>query len=175
MRQIVLDTETTGMNKQRNGDITKGHRIIEIACVEIIDKQITGKIFHTLLDPGCEVDPKATKVHGLDSKVLKGMPRFQDICRDLLNFIGDSDLIIHNAPFDTAFLDKEFYRLSPELRPCQLFTVIDTLQSARELFRGEDNTLNALSLKFQIDVQRKDIHTALIDAEMLARVYLKMV
>lgn len=174
VRQIALDTETTGMNKARGGNrtVTVGHRIIEIGCVEIIDRVITGRSFHTLVNPGRKIDPKATAVHGITDAHVKNSPRFADIVDQLLDFINGDEVIIHNAPFDTAFLDKEFRILPNHKQPSINFSCIDTLVIARAIFPGEDNTLNALCQRF--NVANAVEHSALLDAVMLAHVYLKL-
>ena len=174
VRLIALDTETTGMNKRERtmAELCRGHRIIEIACVEIVDGELTGKQFHRYLNPKCKVDPKATKIHGIDDKFLKGKPVFKDIVDDLLEFIGDSQILIHNASFDTAFLDKEFGLLRKGKQPTRTFKIIDTLQMARELFPGSINTLEGLCHRYGIPGRSE--HGALIDAIILAKVYLEM-
>ena len=172
MRLIVLDTETTGMNKSGN-DVCQDHRIIEIGCVELIDDVITGKQFHRYINPGRKVDPKAFDVHGIDDDFLVDKPDFEDIAEDFLDFIGTSDLIIHNAPFDVAFLNKEFRMLSSNMQPHGWrFRVFDTLALARALFPGMNNTLDALCARYSIPNGMK--HGALVDAVRLARVYLEL-
>ena len=176
MRWIALDTETTGMNKGRRngGDVCKGHRVIEIGCVEIVNGNITGKQFHAYIKPDRKVDQKATLIHGITDDFLHDKPVFQQVVKSLLKFIGGSNLIIHNAPFDIAFLDQEFSLLAGVNQPKELFTVTDTLQVARECFPFQNNTLNALGARLDIGLKREGRHGALLDAEMLARVYLKM-
>lgn len=175
MRQIALDTETTGMNKSRGDNgalVAAGHRIIEIACVEILDRQITGRTFHTFLNPGRRIDKKAVEVHGITDERVRGSPKFSDIVTDLLNFINGDELIIHNAAFDTAFLDKEFRMLPKQKQPTTNFRCIDTLEIARNMFPGEDNTLSALCRRYNIANAVE--HSALLDAVMLAHLYLKL-
>jgi len=175
MRLIALDTETTGLNRRRGAmaGVARGHRIIEVACVEIIDGKLTGRAFHRYIDPGQAVDPKAFLVHGLSDEFLKGKPRFGDVVDDMLEFIGDSDVIIHNAPFDIAFLDKEFNLLDDQGKlDGRRFTVIDTLNISRDLFPGAVNTLDGLGFRYGIG--QRDVHGALVDATMLAKIYLLM-
>lgn len=173
MREVCLDIETTGMNKSNNGRITDGHRVIEIGCVEIIDRKITGKTFHVLLNPRQKIDPKASAIHGFKDVDLKGKPTFEEISERFLSFISDSDIIIHNAPFDTAFLDKEFLKLKKDKRPSTNFSVIDTLELCRNLFPGVRNDLNSLRERLGVD-QPREKHGALVDALILAEVYLKL-
>lgn len=173
MRLIALDTETTGMNKKRMAmaDVAVGHRIIEIGAVEIRDGRITGRQFHRYIEPGCEVDVAATKIHGLTNEFLEGKPKFEDIVEELLDFIGDDEVIIHNAAFDIAFLDKEFKLLNRRLQPSgKTFIVTDTLSLARSMFPGQDNTLNGLGDRYGIEGRTR--HGALIDAIILAKIYL---
>lgn len=175
MRYVTLDTETTGLNSK--GNVCLNHRIIELACVEIIDGRITENTFHTYLNPGVSISPKATKIHGIKNKSLKGKPKFSDIVKDFLSFIGTSHVIIHNAPFDIAFLDQEFSLLPKTKRPTNTFYYIDTLDIGRELFPGQDNTLDALYNRFFYDENDgvKRIHGALQDAKMLANVFLRLI
>lgn len=174
VRLIALDTETTGMNKRGRAmaDLCHGHRIIEVACVEIVDDELTGRQFHRYINPKCKVDPKAAHIHGLDNKFLKDKPVFKDIVDELLEFIGGSQILIHNASFDTAFLDKEFGLLHTNKQPIGTFKIIDTLQMARELFPGAINTLDGLCKRY--GVPGRSEHGALIDAIILAKVYLGM-
>lgn len=176
MRQIALDTETTGMNKsgRDNGALVAvGHRIIEIACVEIVDGVVTGKTFHSYINPGRRIDPKATAVHHITDSMIKDSPAFSDIVGDFLSFVKDDELIIHNAPFDTAFLDKEFRMLPAHKQPNTTFRCTDTLTIARNMFPGQDNTLGALCRRYGIAAAVH--HSALLDAIMLAHLYVKMV
>lgn len=175
MRQIALDTETTGFNKKKGLDIEHGHRVVEIACVEIINGIITGKVFHTYINPQRKIDSKAMRIHGITDQKVKGKPLFKEIATELINFIEDSTVIIHNAKFDIAFLDQEFRMLDKSLQPQgRIFHIIDTLDMARERFPGEDNTLNGLAKRLQIGLTREGLHGALLDAQMLARIYLSM-
>ena len=172
MRFIALDTETTGMNKKRNGDqVCAGHRVIEIGCVEIIGKKVTGRQFHTFCNPGRGIDPGAVRVHGLTDEIVKTAPLFHDVAKGFVDFIGGSTLIIHNARFDIAFLDQEFAALPKELQPVGLFTFIDTLELAREAFPFNRNDLDSLCSRGGIG-GRVGAHGALIDAKLLADVFL---
>lgn len=176
MRFIALDTETTGMNFR--GSVCKNHRIIEIACIEIVDGYITGKTFHSFFNPARKVCPKAQKIHGITDKYLVGKPTFKDVAPRLLDFLKDATIIIHNAPFDIAFLDQEFSTLPKIKRPKGIFPYIDTLQLTRDLFPMMDNTLDGLCKVFNIvtdtDTKQKRIHGALEDALMLAELFLKL-
>lgn len=175
MREVVLDTETTGLKRKGNGgSVCDGHRIIEIACVELINGEITGRKFHALINPGCKIDKKATSIHGITSESLKGKPKFEEIAGELIDFIQDSVLIIHNAPFDIQFLDQEFRKLKKKDQPQGNFDVVDTLEMARRLYPNMKNDLNSLAEHFKIDIQREK-HSALVDSEILARVYLNMI
>lgn len=172
IRLIALDTETTGFNKVRGDNgalIAVGHRIIEIGCAEIIDGVFTGKTFQRFVNPHRKIDKAATKVHGITDDDVKDKPDFVDIVDDLISFIKDSDLIIHNAPFDKAFLDREFKLLPPSKQPKKTFAVLDTLKVAREMFPGQRNTLLALCQRFNISQAVE--HSAILDAIMLANVY----
>lgn len=168
MRQIVLDTETTGIGHEN------GHRIIEIGCIELIDRKLTGKHFHIYLNPEREVEEGAFKVHGISTEFLQDKPLFKDILHDLLQFIGDTELIIHNAPFDVGFLNAELkmanWPTSLE-HHCRIF---DTLDFARKKHPGQRNSLDALCKRYEIDNSNRQLHGALLDAEILAWVYLAM-
>jgi len=175
MRLIALDTETTGLNRRRGAmaGVSRGHRIIEIGCIEIIDGRITGRRFHRYVDPGQPIDIKAIAIHGITDAFLKGKPVFSDIAKELIDFIGTSDIIIHNAPFDTEFLDKEFSLLDERDQPNgRIFTVIDTLQFSRMAFPGGINTLDGLGVRYGIE--GRTTHGALSDAIMLAKIYILM-
>ncbi|HEY3809767.1 MAG TPA: DNA polymerase III subunit epsilon [Steroidobacteraceae bacterium] len=170
MRQIVLDTETTGLN------VEEGHRIIEIGCVELVNRRTTDRNFHRYLNPGREIEDGALAVHGLTRARLAQEPSFGDIAAELLDFIRGSELIIHNAAFDVAFLEREFALLQSAapvmLRDiCQ---VIDTLLLARERHPGQRNSLDALCKRYSIDNSHRQLHGALLDARILADVYLAM-
>ena len=169
MRQIVLDTETTGL------EVSEGHRIIEVGCVELINRRITQNHFHYYLNPERDIDQGAVEVHGLTSQFLADKPRFAEIAPDLLNYLQDAELIIHNAPFDVGFLDAELSRTDKKwlglAKSCQ---ITDTLQMARKLHPGQKNNLDALCKRYQVDNSQRELHGALLDAEILAEVYLAM-
>src|SRR5688572_19129961 len=168
MRQIVLDTETTGLES------AKGHRVIEIGCIELRERRRTGERFHCYLDPGREIDRGALEVHGIDDAFLRGKPRFADIAQSMLEFIGDAELVIHNASFDLGFLDQEFALAGLEVRLSQRNPVLDTLTMARERFPGQRNSLDALCRRFGVDASMREVHGALLDASLLAEVYLAL-
>jgi DNA polymerase-3 subunit epsilon len=169
MRQIVLDTETTGLEPELN------HRVIEIGCVELINRRATGRTFHRYLNPEREIDDGALAVHGIARIDLDGQPRFADIVEELLGFLSGAELIIHNAAFDVAFLDAELARLPDEVRQiASLCQVLDTLALARELHPGQRNSLDALCKRYGIDNSSRELHGALLDARILADVYLAM-
>jgi DNA polymerase-3 subunit epsilon len=169
MRQIVLDTETTGL------DVTEGHRLIEIGAVELINRRPTGQHFHRYLNPQREIDPGAIEVHGLTLERLAGEPVFAEVAQDFLTFIADSDLIIHNAPFDLGFLNAELALWDAEKGALQSrCTVIDTLMLARARHPGQRNSLDALCKRYDIDNSARTLHGALLDARILADVYLAM-
>jgi DNA polymerase III subunit epsilon len=169
MRQIILDTETTGLN------VSEGHRLIEIGCLEMINRKLTGKRFHTYLNPEREVDAGALAVHGINNFFLKDKPVFAEIVADLINFIKDSELIIHNAVFDVNFINYELSLLKDNWKKvadyCQ---IIDTLEMARKRHVGQRNSLDALCKRYGIDNTSRDLHGALLDAQLLAQVYLSM-
>jgi DNA polymerase-3 subunit epsilon len=169
MRQIVLDTETTGLST------TQGHRIIEIGCIELVNRRITGQHFHTFLNPERDIDEGAERVHGISRADLETAPRFSEIADEFFDFCRDAELVIHNADFDVGFIEYEL-RLMQHARPKvrQHATVLDTLVLARELHPGQRNSLDALCKRYEIDASKRDVHGALIDAELLARVYLAM-
>lgn len=169
MRQIVLDTETTGLEP------AQGHRIIEIGCVELVDRRVTGSHFHQYLQPDRDIDEGAVEVHGITSEFLRDKPRFDVVADEFLAFLGDAELIIHNAPFDLAFLRHEMTLLgmSPE-RFGGGCAVIDTLTMARSLHPGQKNSLDALCRRYDIDNSQRTLHGALLDAEILADLYLAM-
>jgi len=173
IRQVVLDTETTGMNKE--GTIYLGHRIIEIGCVEVINRRLTGRHFHVYINPGQLVDPEAMTVHGITDEFLIDKPSFADIADEFIEFISGADLVIHNAPFDVGFMDQEFRFLNKKTQPTEdISTVTDTLVMAKKMFPGKRNNLDALSDRFGINTQHRVLHGALLDAEILADVYLLM-
>ena len=169
MRQVVLDTETTGLEPELN------HRVIEIGCVELVNRRRTGRTFHRYLNPEREIDEGALAVHGIVRTDLDGQPRFAEIAEELLGFIGGAELVIHNAAFDVAFLDAELARLPGEPRQVAgLCQVLDTLALARELHPGQRNSLDALCKRYDIDNSTRELHGALLDARILADVYLAM-
>lgn len=169
MRQIVLDTETTGLEP------AEGHRIIEIGCVELVDRRLTRNNFHQYLQPDREIDQGAVEVHGITNEFLRDKPRFVDIAEDFVGYIRGAELIIHNAPFDVGFLDHELVeRLKGADRIRDLCQVTDTLTMARSLHPGQRNSLDALCKRYDVDNSQRDLHGALLDAEILADVYLAM-
>lgn len=169
MRQIVLDTETTGL------DPASGHRVIEIGCIELLDRKLTGNRFHVYLNPEREVDAGALEVHGLSTDFLADKPRFADIARDFLSFVESAELIIHNAPFDVGFLNLELNLLGTEYRTIADYCeILDTLSMARKKHPGQRNSLDALCKRYGIDNQHRKLHGALLDAEILADVFLAM-
>lgn len=169
MRQIVLDTETTGLSTGQ------GHRIIEIGCVEIVNRRLTGRDFHRFLNPDRDIDEGAGRVHGISRASLESQPRFPEIVDELLTFLDGAELLIHNAEFDVGFLDYELGLMQhPAPRVTDHASVLDTLALARELHPGQRNSLDALCKRYEIDASQRDLHGALIDAGLLARVYLAM-
>lgn len=169
MRQVVLDTETTGLSPQH------GHKLTDIGCVEIVDRKITGKVFQTHINPERELDERAAQITGLSWSVLKDKPKFMHIVEDLVAFIADAELIIHNAPFDLGFLVHEFNSIKhPWGTAIQELEVVDTLLLAREMHPGQRNSLDALCKRYEIDNSHRNYHGALLDAEILAQVYLAM-
>ncbi|MBE8596796.1 DNA polymerase III subunit epsilon [Xenorhabdus sp. BG5] len=172
-RQIVLDTETTGMNKL--GVHYEGHNIIEIGAVEVINRRLTGRHFHIYIKPERLVDPEAFEVHGISDEFLQDKPKFADIADEFIEFIRGAELIIHNATFDIGFMDYEFSKLNRDIPPTAEFcTITDTLALARKLFPGKRNNLDALCDRYHIDNSKRTLHGALLDAEILADVYLSM-
>lgn len=169
LRQIVLDTETTGLEPQN------GHRIIEIGCVEIVNRRLTGNHFHQYLQPDREIDPAAAEVHGITEDFLRDKPRFGDVAADFLAFVSGAELIIHNAAFDVGFINHELGIWNPSHPPLEtLCAVTDTLGMARKLHPGQKNNLDALCKRYSIDNSQRALHGALLDAEILADVYLAM-
>ncbi len=168
MRQIVLDTETTGL------EASLGHRVIEIAAVEIANRRLTRRHFHKYLNPEREIEAGALEVHGLTFEFLQDKPRFREIASELLEFVSGAELIIHNALFDVCFLDSELALagLDPIAAYCPMIT--DTLRMARDLHPGKRNSLDALCERYQVDNSARTLHGALLDAELLAEVYLAM-
>ena len=169
MRQIALDTETTGISTD------EGHRIIEIGCIEIENRRITGNEFHCYLNPEREIDEGATRVHGLTLEKLSNEPLFKEVAKDFLNFVTGAELIIHNAAFDVGFLNKEISLLEWDESSIEEHAlVMDTLKMAREMHPGKKNSLDALCTRYEIDRSMRQVHGALIDADLLAKVYLAM-
>ena len=168
MRQIILDTETTGL------DPNQGHRILEIAGVELVNRRPTGNHFHRYINPERESDEGALQVHGLTTEFLKDKPRFKEVAGELLDFIKGAELVIHNASFDIGFLNAEFAKL--KLRPVLEYCagVLDTLKLAKEIHPGKRNSLDALCDRYQIDNSARTLHGALLDAQLLGEVYLAM-
>ncbi|NCP65931.1 MAG: DNA polymerase III subunit epsilon [Paraglaciecola sp.] len=168
MRQIVLDTETTGL------DPKQGHRIIEIGCVELLNRRLTGNTFHVYINPQRIVEQEAIQVHGITNEYLADKPVFERIAKDFVEFISGAQLVIHNAPFDVGFMDAEFARLSGMAlqKTTEFCTVLDTLELARQLHPGQKNNLDALCKRYGIDNSHREKHGALLDAEILADVYL---
>lgn len=169
LRQIVLDTETTGLEHNQ------GHRLIEVGCVELIDRKLTGRHYHQYLNPQREIDAGAIEVHGITHEMLADKPLFAQVADDLLAFIDGAELIIHNAPFDLGFLNSEFGRLERGIQRIeQLCGIVDTLVMARQRHPGQKNNLDALCQRYDVDNSQRDLHGALLDAEILADVYLRM-
>lgn len=168
MRQIVLDTETTGLEPR------EGHRIIEIGCVEMVGRRLTGNNFHQYLQPDREIDAGAIEVHGITNEFLADKPRFADIVEDFVNYINDAELVIHNAPFDVGFINHEFSLNKLGKQVADLCSVLDTLTLARKMHPGQKNSLDALCKRYEIDNTHRELHGALLDAEILADVYLAM-
>ncbi len=169
VRQVVLDTETTGLNPR------EGHKIIEIGCVELIDRRLTKNTFHVYLNPDREIDAGAIEVHGITNEFLQDKPRFQDIVDDYLAFTEGTELVIHNAPFDVGFLNHELSLLKGRKTTVeQHSTIFDTLPFARNKYPGARASLDALCKRFGIDNSHRELHGALLDAEILADVYLAM-
>lgn len=170
MRQIVLDTETTGI------DPKQGHRIIEIGCVEMVNRRLTGNHFHVYINPQREIEAEAIQVHGITNEYLADKPKFHQIYDGFVNFIKGAQLVIHNAPFDVGFMDSEFAltKGKPSLKTKDICTVLDTLLLARDMHPGQKNNLDALCKRYGIDNSHRELHGALLDAEILADVYLLM-
>ena len=168
MRQIILDTETTGLNAK------SGDRIIEIGCVEMVNRRLTGNNFHYYINPERDSDPGALAVHGLTTEFLSDKPKFAEIVDELCEFVRDAELIIHNAPFDLGFLDAEFDRLGKPRFDSHVLKVIDTLVQAKELYPGKRNSLDALCERYGVSNAHRTLHGALLDSELLAEVYLAM-
>jgi DNA polymerase III subunit epsilon len=169
LRQVVLDTETTGINPK------EGHKVIEIGCVELVNRRLTQNRFHVYLNPDREIDAGAIEVHGITNEFLRDKPRFADVVEDFMAFTRGAELIIHNAPFDVGFLNHELSLLENETRLMESnSTIFDTLTYARKKHPGARNSLDALCKRYGIDNSHRDLHGALLDAEILADVYLIM-
>jgi DNA polymerase III subunit epsilon len=167
-RQVVLDTETTGM------DVQAGNRVIEIGCIELLERMPTGRVFHVYLNPDRDSEPGALAVHGLTREFLSDKPRFADIVEDFLAYLGDAELLIHNADFDLGFLDHELKLAGRPLRLGERHAVTDTLKMARQMHPGQRNSLDALCKRYEVDASGRTYHGALLDARLLADVYLAM-
>ncbi len=167
-RQIILDTETTGLEPNL------GHRVIELAAVELLSRQLTGNRFHSYLNPGRDSDTAALQIHGLSSEFLQDKPKFKDIVQEFLDYIGGAELIIHNAAFDEAFLDYELGLLGLKQLKDYCEGIVDTLKIAKELHPGKKNSLDALCERYQVDNSKRTLHGALLDAELLADIYVAM-
>ena len=168
-RQIILDTETTGLATE------DGHRIIEIGCIEVVNRRLTNRHFHVYLNPGREVDAGAVSVHGITTEFLQDKPKFADVIEEFLAFVKEAELIIHNAPFDIGFLNYELSLLNRSNQAITDFcTVIDTLKLARRKHPGQRNSLDALCQRYKVDNTNRELHGALLDAQLLAQVYLLM-
>ena len=168
MRQIVLDTETTGIEPK------EGHRIIEIGCVEVVNRKLTGNHFHVYINPGRQIEQEAIEVHGITNEFLQDKPVFADVAQDFVNFIRGAQLVIHNAPFDVGFMDHEF-AMEPSTKGVvtrDICDVLDTLMLARKMHPGQKNNLDALCKRYGVDNSQRQLHGALLDAEILAEVYL---
>lgn len=169
MRQIVLDTETTGL------DPKQGHRIIEIGCVELVNRKLTGRHYHQYINPEREIDAGAVEVHGITTQMLADKPVFANIAQDFFEFVDGAELVIHNAPFDVGFINAEFRLLKAKFAPLEnSCAIVDTLVMARQKHAGQRNSLDALCQRYYVDNSQRDLHGALLDAEILADVYLAM-
>jgi DNA polymerase-3 subunit epsilon len=168
MRQIVLDTETTGLSAEM------GDRIVEIGCVELVNRKLTGRNLHFYVNPERNSDEGALRVHGISDQFLRDKPKFAAIAGELLDYLSGAELIIHNAPFDVGFLNKELDRLGRGKLAAHVFGVIDTLAMAKEMFPGKRNSLDALCSRLDVDNSGRTLHGALLDAELLADVYINL-
>jgi DNA polymerase-3 subunit epsilon len=168
MRQIVLDTETTGI------DPNDGHRIIEIGCVEVVERELTGRNYHVYINPEREVEAEAITVHGITNEFLVDKPKFAEIADEFFEFIKGAELVIHNAAFDVGFMDAEFARLKPVRKTADHCGIVDSLAIARAKHPGQKNNLDALCKRYGVDNSNRELHGALLDAEILADVYLLM-
>lgn len=169
MRQIVLDTETTGL------DPKQGHRIIEIACLEMVNRKITGDTYHVYINPQREIEIEAEQVHGISNDFLKDKPLFKDVAQDFLTYVDGAEMIIHNAPFDVGFIDHELHLWRKSVgKISQFCQITDSLKIARQMHMGQRNSLDALCKRYGVDNSHREFHGALLDAELLAKVYLLM-
>lgn len=169
MRQIVLDTETTGL------EVSLGHRVIEIGCIELINRRVTGNHWHFYINPEREVDSGAFEVHGISNDFLEDKQRFAELAQDFIDYVRGAELVIHNAPFDVGFLNYEFSLLDQPVPPLEEYcSVLDTLLLARQKHPGQKNNLDALCKRYNIDNSHRSLHGALLDARILADVYLAM-
>ncbi|GHD45580.1 DNA polymerase-3 subunit epsilon [Marinobacter persicus] len=168
MRQIVLDTETTGI------DPNDGHRIIEIGCVEVVERELTGRNYHVYINPEREVEAEAISVHGITNEFLADKPKFSEVADEFFEFIKGAELVIHNAAFDVGFMDAEFARLKPVRKTADHCGIVDSLAIARAKHPGQKNSLDALCKRYGVDNSNRELHGALLDAEILADVYLLM-
>ncbi len=167
-RQVVLDTETTGL------DPKAGHRVIEIGCVEMRERRLTGKNLHMYLQPDREIDPGAIEVHGISNEFLIDKPRFEDVAEELKTYLSGAELLIHNAPFDVGFLETEFSRAGDAFKLDSICDVTDTLAMARKMYPGQRNSLDALCKRLDVNNGHRTLHGALLDSEILSDVYLRM-
>jgi DNA polymerase-3 subunit epsilon len=166
-RQIILDTETTGLEPE------KGHRIIEVGCLELVNRRITGSTFHRYINPQRKIEKDAEEVHGITNTFLEDKPFFRDVVDELIAYIDGAELIIHNAPFDVNFLNHEFHWAGQRYKKVEDYCgVFDTLTFARRKHPGQRNSLDALCSRYHVDNSNRDLHGALLDAELLAQVYL---
>ena len=171
MRQIFLDTETTGLRPE------EGHRIVEIGCVEMVNRRLTGKNYHYYLNPERPCDPEAARVHGLTDDFLATQPLFADIAHELMTYLAGAELIIHNAPFDVGFINHELKRLPQYARAVlsdHVTLITDSVRMARDMYPGKQNSLDALCRRLEVDNSNRSLHGALLDAGLLAEVYLRM-
>jgi DNA polymerase-3 subunit epsilon len=168
MRQIILDTETTGIS------VDSGHRVIEIGMVEIIDRRLTGNDFQAYLNPERKIDPATIPIHGLTDEFISDKPFFKDIASDFLSYIQNSEVIMHNAPFDSSFINNEFVLTGIEKRLEDICEITDSLTLARKKHPGQRNSLDALCSRYEVNTSSRELHGALIDAKLLANVYLLM-
>lgn len=169
MRQIILDTETTGLVPE------EGHRVIEIGCVELVDRYFTGNNFHKYINPKRDIEIEAQSIHGITSEFLADKPLFTEIMHDFVEYVKDAELVIHNAPFDVGFLNYEFKLADPNADKIEAYAkIFDTLAFARKKHPGKKNNLDALCKRYNVDNTKRELHGALLDAQLLAEVYLSM-